>query len=70
MSTTKVVISIEKSLLSQIDDMVRKQLFPNRSEAIQEAVKGKLSRSNKSRLAVECSRLNRDFERALADEGP
>ena len=69
MSMTRVAVSIEKSLLSQIDEMVSKHLFPNRSKAIQEAVKEKLSRLNKSRLAVECSKLDRDFERAVADEG-
>ena len=69
MSMTRVAISIEKSLLSQIDEMVSKHVFPNRSKAIQEAVKEKLSRLNKSRLAVECSKLDRDFERVIAEEG-
>ena len=69
MSMTRVAISIEKSLLSQIDEMVSKHGFPNRSKAIQETVKEKLSRLNKSRLAVECSKLDRGFERAIADEG-
>ena len=69
MSTTKVAISIEKNLLNQIDEMVSKQVFPNRSKAIQEAVKDKLTRINKSRLAIECSKLDPKFEQALADEG-
>ena len=69
MSTTKVAISIEKNLLSQIDEMVSKQVFPNRSKAIQEAVKEKLSRINKSRLAIECAKLDPKFEQALSDEG-
>lgn len=69
MATTKVAISIEKSLLNQIDDMVSKKVFPNRSKAIQEAVKEKLSRINKSRLAIECSKLDPKFEQALSDEG-
>jgi Arc/MetJ-type ribon-helix-helix transcriptional regulator len=68
MSTTKVAISIEKNLLNQIDEMVSKQVFPNRSKAIQEAVKEKLNRINKSRLAIECSKLDPKFEQALANE--
>lgn len=69
MSTAKVAISIEKELLNQIDKMVREQVFPNRSKAIQEVVKEKLERVNKSRLAVECAKLDPKFEQALADEG-
>ena len=69
MSTTKVAISLEKNLLNQIDEMVKNQVFPNRSRAIQEAIKEKLLRINKSRLAVECSKLDPKFEQALADEG-
>jgi len=69
MSTAKVAISIEKELLNQIDKMVKEQVFPNRSKAIQAAVKEKLERVNKSRLAVECAKLDPKFEQALADEG-
>ncbi len=69
MATIKVAISLEKGLLSQIDEMVKNQVFPNRSRAIQEAIKEKLLRINKSRLAVECSKLDPKFEQALADEG-
>ncbi|MEA1927370.1 MAG: ribbon-helix-helix domain-containing protein [Candidatus Auribacterota bacterium] len=69
MSTAKVAISIEKNILSQLDRLVSSQVFPNRSKAIQEAVKEKLSRINRSRLARECSKLNQNFEQALAEEG-
>ena len=69
MSTTRIAISLEKGLLSQIDEMVSQQLFPNRTDAIQKAVKEMLSRLNRNRLALECSNLDPDFERALADEG-
>lgn len=69
MPTTKVAISIDKDLLNEIDQMVKKRVFPNRSKAIQEAVKEKILRINKSRLAVECSKLDSEFEQTLADEG-
>lgn len=69
MPTTKVAISIDKDLLNEIDRMVKKQVFPNRSKAIQEAVKEKILRINKSRLAVECSKLDPESEQSLADEG-
>lgn len=69
MPTTKVAISIEKDLILQIDELVKKQLFPNRSKVFQEAIMEKLSRINKSRLAVECLKLDPQFEQALAEEG-
>ena len=69
MSTAKVAISIEKNILNQLDRLVSSNVFPNRSNAIQEAVKEKLSRINRSRLARECSKLNPNFEQALAEEG-
>ena len=43
--------------------------FPNRSQAIQEALDEKLSRLSHSRLAQECAKLDPDFEEALAEEG-
>jgi len=69
MGKTKVAISIEQKTLIQIDRLVKKRVFPNRSQAIQEAVKEKLKRLEKSRLARECCNLNPAFEKALAEEG-
>lgn len=69
MPSTKIAISIDSELLKLIDEIVKKELFPSRSKAIQVAVREKLDRLNKSRLAIECSKLDPDFEQALADEG-
>ena len=49
MSTAKIAISIEQSLLERIDHLVKEKLFPNRSKAIQEAVKEKVDKLDKSR---------------------
>ena len=40
-----------------------------RSSANEEAVEEKLSRLKRTRLARECSKLDRSSERALAEEG-
>lgn len=69
MSVAKVTISIESKLLKKIDLLVGKRVFPNRSQAIQSAVEEKVSRIDRSRLAVECSKLNKKEERVLADLG-
>jgi hypothetical protein len=52
-----------------LDRLVRKAVFPNRSQAIQVAVEEKLERLERSRLARECAKLDPDFEKSIAEEG-
>ena len=61
--------AVHSSTLDRLDQLVKKQIFPNRSQAIEEAVAEKLARLEKSRLAQECAKLNPTFEKALAEEG-
>ncbi len=69
MSTTKVAVTIDSNLIAQIDQLVAKDVFPNRSKAIQEALRDNLPRLKRTRLARESAKLNRREEQALADEG-
>ncbi len=69
MGRSKVAISLDESTLNRLDKLVQKQVFPNRSQAIQEAVAEKLARLERSRLAQECAKLDPAFEKALAEEG-
>ena len=69
MATAKIAITIDKDILTRLDLLVKSQIFANRSKAIQEAIKEKLNKLEYNRLEVECSKLNADFEQALADEG-
>ena len=69
MSTAKIAITIDAGLLSGLDRLVKKHIFPNRSQAIQTAVKEKLDHINHSRLARECAKLNPGVERQMAEEG-
>jgi len=64
----KVAITLDESTLDRLDKLVRKRVFRNRSQAIEEAVAEKLSRIEKSRLARECANLDPTFEKALAEE--
>jgi len=68
MAKSKVAISLDESTLDRLDQLVKKQVFPNRSQAIEEAVAEKLARLEKSRLAQECAKLDPAFEKALAEE--
>jgi metal-responsive CopG/Arc/MetJ family transcriptional regulator len=69
MSKAKIAITLDKQILKRLDQLVEGQVFPNRSCAIQEAVKEKLGRLEQIRLARECAKLDPDFEKALAEEG-
>jgi Arc/MetJ-type ribon-helix-helix transcriptional regulator len=44
-------------------------MYPNRSEAIEEALREKVFKTNRDRLKRECAKLDRKTEQALAEEG-
>lgn len=69
MSSVKVAVTIDSETLEQVDGLVSKKVFPNRSRAIQAAVAEKLARMQRGRLAAECAKLDPKFEKALAEEG-
>ena len=68
MATTKVAISLDSELLHQLDRLVAERVFPNRSQAVQDAIRDKLDRLARTRLARECAKLDVHSERELADE--
>ena len=65
----KVAITLDEETLGRLDRLVKAQVFPNRSQAIQAAIDEKLARMNKSRLARECAKANPNFEKSIAEEG-
>ncbi len=69
MAKSKIAITLEEETLERLDELVSQARFPSRSQAIEEAVEEKLSRLARTRLAEECSKLDPNFERALAEEG-
>ena len=69
MGRAKVAITLEEHTLQRVDRLISSHVFPNRSRAIEAAVKEKLERIEKSRLALECAKLDSKFEKALAEEG-
>ena len=68
MARSKVAISLDSDTLERLDRLVRRKVFPNRSQAIQAAVNEKLGRLERIRLARECAKLDPRFEKALAEE--
>ncbi len=69
MPRAKVAISLDEATLERLDKLVEKAAFPNRSQAIQEAVEEKLRRLELGRLAREYAKLAPVFEKTLAEEG-
>jgi len=69
MASAKIAITIEQELLTRLDQLVKEQRLPSRSRAVQEALRDKLDRLDRSRLARECAKLDPAQEQRLADEG-
>ncbi len=69
MAVAKIAITLEQDILSDLDRLVRRNVFPNRSRAIQEAVREKIERLSVNRLARECEKLDSKAEQAWAEEG-
>ena len=69
MGRAKIAITLDPGILDELDRLVDSRMFPNRSLAIEEAVKEKLHLLSRSRLARECAKLDPAFEKAMAEEG-
>jgi metal-responsive CopG/Arc/MetJ family transcriptional regulator len=69
MAKAKLAVTLDEDILSELDRLVARRVYPNRSRIIEEAVKEKLARINHSRLARECALLDPVFEQAMAEEG-
>ncbi len=63
MPASKVAISIDSVLLAEVDGLVEREEFASRSQAIQTAVREKLARMRRSRLAEECAKLDPSMEK-------
>jgi len=69
MGKSKIAITLDQRTVGRIDQLVRERAFPNRSQAIEEAMREKLERLDRGRLAREAAKLDPAFEKALAEEG-
>jgi metal-responsive CopG/Arc/MetJ family transcriptional regulator len=69
MAASKIAITIEQSMLSRLDRLVRERKYPNRSRAIQEALEEKMEKIEHRRLIEECAKLDPKDEQSLAEEG-
>jgi Arc/MetJ-type ribon-helix-helix transcriptional regulator len=68
MAAAKIAITLDRDLLRTVDLWVAEGRFPNRSKAIQAAVREKHARWRRTRLAEECAKADPAEEQAMADE--
>jgi Arc/MetJ-type ribon-helix-helix transcriptional regulator len=69
MGRAKIAITVDEHALQELDRLVEDGIYPNRSKAIEAAVKERIERLKHSRLATECAKLVKADEQALANEG-
>ena len=69
MGKAKIAITVDEHALAEIDRLVKRGVFPNRSKAIEDAVQDRIAKLHRSRLASECAKLDAREEQALAEEG-
>lgn len=69
MPRAKIAITLDDTTLARLDRLVAASVFPSRSRAIESAVREKLERLGRGRLARECAKLHPAAEKALAEEG-
>jgi Arc/MetJ-type ribon-helix-helix transcriptional regulator len=64
-----VGVTLDRQLLTEIDDLVASGTYPNRSQAIEAALSETLARRARTRLIRECASLDPTEERSFAEEG-
>jgi len=68
MASAKVAITLDQQLLKLVDGWVKQGRYPNRSQAIQAALREKLERWKRVRLVEEATKLDPKEEQGLAEE--
>jgi Arc/MetJ-type ribon-helix-helix transcriptional regulator len=68
MPVQKVAVTVDETVLREIDRRVAAGRFPNRSKAVQEGLQLLLEREERPRLLAELAKLDSGEERTLAEE--
>ena len=65
----KIAITLDTKTIREVDSLVEKNVFPNRSQAIQKVLDEKIQRLKKTRLARECAKVDLKGQRESTEEG-
>jgi metal-responsive CopG/Arc/MetJ family transcriptional regulator len=68
MPKTKVALTLDATLLEEVDALVAAQRFRNRSQAVEAALADKVRRLKRTRLARECAKADPAEEQRMAEE--
>ncbi len=69
MDKAKIAITLDEKIVGRLDQLVKQEAYSNRSQAIEAALRDKLQRLDRTRLARELTKLDPQQEKALAEEG-
>lgn len=69
MPKARVALPIDADLIDRVDTLVSERRFRNRGQAVESVLAEKLGRLARTRLAIECAKLDPALEQRLADEG-
>ena len=69
MGKVKIAVTVDGRAIRELDQLVSRRVYSNRSQAIEEAVQEKLAKLRRTRLAEECAKLDPREEQQLAEEG-
>ena len=69
MGKAKIAITLDAEFIGELDRLVEENYFQNRSQAIGDSVREKLARMKRSRLSMECAKLDPKFEKAMVEQG-
>ena len=69
MGKAKIAITLDEKIVSRLDRLVKQEAYTNRSQAIEAAIRDKLQRLDRTRLVQELSKIDPQYEKALAEEG-
>ena len=69
MPTRKIAVTIDEAVLESLEQLIRDGRYANRSRAIEQAVREKVSRAERSRLVQQLAKLDAAEEKSIAEEG-
>ena len=69
MPTKKIAVTIDETTLKGLEELIREGLFPNRSRAVEHALRQTVARASRTRLITALSNLDPAEEQELSDEG-
>ena len=69
MGKSTIMITMDDAVLETLDRLVADAVYPDRSLAIQEAVKYRFNRIDDAIFERELAKLDPEFERQMSEEG-